>query len=133
MRHLLLSFALAFSFVIAAAGAQPQVTNPTAAYANQTVSNASYYLSQVNESGYLIFYPNLTQAYSDLFKAESAYNTSPATAVVYANKAVGEAAGEYARISDYRAESIIVMSASIAVLIVLLGRVARQVKRQKGK
>ncbi len=133
MRHLLLAFALAFSFAIAAAGAQSQVTNPTVAYANQTVSNAAYYLSQVNESGYLIFYPNLTQAYANLFKAESTYNTSPATAVVYANEAVSEAADEYARISSYRAESIIVMAASTIVLILLLGRVARQVKRQKAK
>lgn len=133
MRHSLLVFVVSLALVLATAGAQSQVTSPTVAYANLTVSNAAYYISQVNESGYLIFYPNLTQAYADLFKAESMYNTSPSTAVVYANKAVNEAASEYLRISGYRNESVIGMAALTAVFAVVLARVSRRVKRQAGK
>ena len=133
MRRLLLAFVLLLTLMLAGAKAQSQVNTPTVAYANQTVSNAAYYISQVNESSYLAFYPNLTQAYADLFKAESTYNTSPATAVIYANKAMSEAASEYARIGSYRSESIIAMAALTAVFAILIWRSARRVKRQRGR
>ena len=132
MRSVLLAFVLSFSFALAAAGAQSQFTNPTVAYANLTVNNAAYYISQVNESGYLIFYPNLTQAYADLFKAESTYNTSPITAVVYANKAVNEATSEYIRISSYKSESVVVMAAATIVLAIVIARTTRRI-RKSGK
>ncbi len=132
MKASLLAFALSVSFAIAVAGAQSQITNPTVAYANQTVSNAAYYISQVNESGYLIFYPNLTQSYSYLAKAQSLYNSSPAAAVIYANKATSEAVAQYARISSYKSESIVVMAAFTIFFALLLGRVMRPVGK-KGK
>ncbi|MDE1874354.1 MAG: hypothetical protein KGI04_04550 [Candidatus Micrarchaeota archaeon] len=131
MSRLLTAFVVSLFLAMAVAGAQTQINNPTIAYANETVSNAAYYLSQVNESGYLIFYPNLTQAYSDLFKAESTYNTSPSSAVVFANKAVDEANTEYQRISTYRSESAVVMVAFTIFFVLLLGRVARPVKKSK--
>jgi hypothetical protein len=131
MGRLLLAFVLSLSFVAAPAWAQSSFNSTTASYANETISNAAYYIEAVNESSYLVFYPNLTQAYADLFKAESLYNTSPATAVIYANKAVKEASGEYARISGYRDESAIAMAAIMIVLAVMIGRLARPVRKQR--
>ncbi|MCL5239170.1 MAG: hypothetical protein M1286_01705 [Candidatus Marsarchaeota archaeon] len=131
MSRPLAAFIVSLSLAIALAGAQTQINNPTVAYANQTVSNSAYYLSQVNESGYLVFYPNLTQAYSDLFKAESTYNTSPSTAVIFANKAVDEANTEYQRISAYRPEAVVVMAAFTVFFVLLLGRAARPVKKPR--
>jgi hypothetical protein len=133
MGRLLLAFVLSLSFVAAPAWAQSSFNSTTASYANETISNAAYYIEAVNESSYLVFYPNLTQAYADLFKAESLYNTSPATAVIYANKAVKEASGEYARISGYRNESAIAMAAITIVLAALIGRLAMPVRKQRGQ
>ena len=133
MRRSLLAFLVSFSLVLAAAGAQTQFNGTTVAYANETVANAAYYIQQVNESSYLIFYPNLTKAYADLFKAESVYNTSPSVAVVYANKAATEASHEYARISAYRDESFAAMAAVTVLFVVLLSLVSRRVDRHRKK
>jgi hypothetical protein len=131
MGRLLLAFVLSLSFAAAPAWAQSSFNSTTASYANETISNAAYYIETVNESSYLVFYPNLTQAYADLFKAESIYNTSPAVAVVYANKAIKEASDEYARISSYRNESAIAMAAITIILAALIGRLAMPVRKQR--
>lgn len=129
MKAMILAFLLSATLTIALSQAQSQVTNPTVQYANQTVSNAAYYLSQVNESGYLIFYPNLTQAYVNLLKAESIYNTSPASAVVLANKAVSEASTEYARIGTYKTESAVATGAFVVFFAFLLSRSTRRMQK----
>ena len=80
--RLLLQVAL-LSLALASAGvlAQQAASGFSAGYANATMARVSAYVESVNESGYLIFYPNLTQAYSYLDKAQAAYNKSPEAAV----------------------------------------------------
>jgi hypothetical protein len=106
----LLAIALATAVVPAQLGA-----GYSAAYANATISKVSAYVESVNESGYLAFYPNLTQAYSYLAKAEAAYNKSPDAAVAYANEAQSSAMAQYSAMGRYREVSFAVM----AVLAVL--------------
>jgi hypothetical protein len=87
---------LAISLMAAGAYAQQLgAANYTVSYANATVASASAYVESVNQSGYLIFYPNLTQAYAYLNKANAAYNTSPDAAVIYAQEARASAAVQY--------------------------------------
>lgn len=132
----ILKIALLLSLTATMAGAQSQLSNTSTEFANNSVSSAAYFLQQVNESGYLIFYPNLTQAYANLAMAQSLYNRSPASAIIYANKAVTEANAEYARISDYRDESMVVMAAFTIVFVLLLARVmrpARAARKRRSK
>ena len=116
MRLALVIALLATAVVAAGVSAQQLGANYTAGYANATLAGASSYIRTVNQSGYLIFYPNLTQAYGYLGKAEAAYNrSSPAEAVLYANEARASAEEQYQDIGAYRNESFAVM----AVLVVL--------------
>lgn len=131
MRHALLLFS--FFALLAVASAQSEIGTATRQAANQTISSAANYIELVNESSYLIFYPNLTQAYSDLAKAQNLYNTSPTSSVVYANKAAGEASAEYERISRYKSESIIVMLVLTALFALLLVILMRPVRNGTGK
>ncbi len=89
------------------AGISPQGYN--ALQANLTIQNVSSYVAMVNESSYLIFSPNLTQAYLYLGKAQQVYTTSPSTAVEYADLAKQSAGSAYSDISSYRSYSLLAM------------------------
>ncbi len=88
--------------------------------ANSTLANATYFVEQVNESAYLIFYPNLTQAYYYLNKSSAALNSSPDTSVAYANLAVSSAKSQYALIGKYRTVSAAVMALITAFFAMML-------------
>jgi hypothetical protein len=126
MRPLFLLFS--FFALFAIASAQAQIGATTKQTANQTLNTANSTLELVNESGYLIFYPNLTQAYADLSKAQSLYNTSPSGTIVFADKAMNEANAEYQRISGYRTYSMVAMLVFTVFFLVLLFRVIVPVK-----
>ena len=97
------------------------------ASANTTINNAITVLNEVNESGYLIFYPNLTQAYADLNKSMQVYNVSPSASEVLANRAEAEAQAQYQQINTYRQDSIGVMLFLTAILAYIVVIVARPV------
>lgn len=78
--------------------------------ANGILNQTSNYLGEVNESGYIIFYPNMTSPYSYLSDAYNALNASPDQAVAYANMSMGAAQEQYNRISAYKSESLVVMA-----------------------
>ena len=101
------------------------------AYANQTLVNATAQVNAVNESGYLIFYPNLTSAYADLQGAQEALNTSPTTTVALANRAVSEADAQYRLTGTYRNASAAIMVAFVLALALVLGKVMRPAKRSR--
>ncbi|MDE1768586.1 MAG: hypothetical protein KGH62_04400, partial [Candidatus Micrarchaeota archaeon] len=79
LKRSLVIIILAF-FAGLASAQQVSNSNYTVQQANATISQVTQYVNTVNESGYLIFEPNLTVAYRDLNKAISLYNTSPDTA-----------------------------------------------------
>lgn len=110
MRLLLQIALLAVALTAAGASAQQLGAVYSKAYANATLAGASAYVSSVNQSGYLVFYPNLTQAYAYLGKAQAAYNSSPAAAVLYADEARSSAEEQYGAMSGYRNLSFAMMA-----------------------
>ncbi len=126
------------AFVAGLASAQ-QVSNSnyTVQQANATISQVTQYVNTVNESGYLIFEPNLSAAYRYLNKAISIYNMSPNTAVIYADNAYASAHQEYISISYYRTASLPIMIAFTVAMTILLYRfmvpVSGKAKTGKGK
>ncbi len=120
---------LSFLGIALIAGAGIQISGIAAQSANQTLNDSIAFVNLVNESGYLIFSPNLTQAYSDLATAEKLYPASPSSAVVFANKAVEEANSEYVRINRYRNTSLVVMSALSLVFVLALAFLYKPVKQ----
>ena len=104
-------------------------TNYTSAYANHTINQTLGYINQVNESGYLIFYPNLASAYAYIQKAQQSATTSPDTAILYAGMATTQAQAEYSRISGYKTLSFWIMV--FLSLISLIWLFALMQKRRK--
>ena len=96
------------------------------------------YIGTVNQSSYIIFYPNLTGAYSALANAKSEYAANASAAYFYLDEAHERAATELARIYSYRADSLIVMgvlaAASAAALYVVMRapKVVVKGRRKKG-
>jgi len=132
MRYTFLLPLLCIVSLLAVAGAQTAVISaPSKAYANQTINQAAAAIEIVNESAYLIFYPNLTQAYADLSNAQSAYNTSTASVIFYASKAMQEANLQYQQLNTYRNVSIAVMLFFSLVFALLIIRVVRPVEQKR--
>lgn len=130
MKASLLFFCLVSITLIASAA---QITsNYSRQYANVTINHAIEYVNMVNESSYLLFYPNLTQAYSYLNTSLSLYNSSPADAVVFANKAVGQAMLQYNVINSYRQVSAAAMLLLTLLLLLLLHRLMAPVRKARG-
>ena len=112
-----LSFAVILMSLTFSLAAQ---TGNAIAEANSIINNATAYVNTVNQSGYLIFYPNLTKAYSYLNKSEQVYKSDPNAAVRDANLAMDSAKSQYERISAYRSTSFIVMAIATVVSFVLV-------------
>lgn len=72
----------------------------------------SGFISGVNGSGYLVFQPNLTSAYSYLEKAKNVSYGDPAAAYAYLNKALEAAHAQQGVLARYK-------DGSFAVLLVL--------------
>jgi hypothetical protein len=120
---LLLSIAL----ILPSSGAQVIGGGASKEFANQTINNAMSVIDAVNQSGYLLFYPNLTQAYAYLNRSMVLLNASPEASVLLANKAADDAMAQYSMISAYRQQSILAMLALTAVLALILSRLMRPV------
>ncbi len=107
-------------------GAGIGMQNYTVAQANQTIQNVSAYVQLVNQSAFLIFSPDLTQAHSYLGKAQVYYNSSPSLAVEYALMANASARNAYEAISAYRNYSFLAMLVFTGVVGFLLYVFARR-------
>jgi hypothetical protein len=101
----------------------------TAAQANQTLSNATAYVSIINESGYLVFYPNLAQAYSYLNESRQALNSSPSNSIVYADLALASAKSSYQKIGTYRGISLL----GTMVFTIIVGLILYRFMKPVGK
>jgi hypothetical protein len=84
------------------------------------LGSATAYVNYINESGYLIFSPNLTTAYNYLNKSSGMISTDPANAIAYANAARYGALQQYEKINSYRAYSIIGMAAFTVLMAAIL-------------
>lgn len=107
--------------------------NYTTAQADSYIYNASQYLQTVNESGYLIFTPNLGQAYGYLASAKRLNISNPSASVYYASEAYSSAEMEYARISYYRSISVPVVGIFTAVMALLLYHFMRPVEQRRAR
>jgi hypothetical protein len=112
-------FSIALSMAYASPGSYVGSQNYTVAYANSTINSTANYIETINQSGYLLFYPNLSKAYSYLEKARSIYTKSPSAAVAYANQAEASAREQYATIGQYRLYSLV----AAAIFTIAMGAI----------
>lgn len=125
LHSILFLFSLLAVFALASA---MSVSNTTPHLANQTLNHAIAVVALVNESSYLIFYPDLAQAYADLGRAQSLYNASPESSIVFANKAIAEANAQYQIISSHRNQAVVAMLVLTAIFAIMLSRLMKPVR-----
>jgi hypothetical protein len=117
-----LAILIFLSISLAALAAQSQVSQAqyTQQQANSIINNVTAYVSMVNQTGYLVFEPNLTAAYEYLNLSEGNLTTNPDLAVRYAYSAYASAQLQYEYAKRYEsAEFPIVVLFTIAMLILL--------------
>lgn len=90
------------------------------AEANANFTSALSYVNYVNQSGYLVFSPNLTAAYSDLNRSAGLLNSSPARSINYSQAARQIATKQFSRINSYKAYSIAAVAAFTLIMAALL-------------
>ena len=114
---------LYFVFVSAQHG-KSTVSFATIGASNGTINiaiNETYaYIQLVNESGYLIFSPNLTQAYNYYYRAVNLSANDPDTAVTLLAQAKQSASQQQQLIYGYRDTSFIVMAVLTVVSALIL-------------
>ena len=109
---LLFSFLLTYSF--SGSSTDSSIVSPSL---NQSINQTAQYLMTVNESGYLIFQPNLTQAYGYYSKAVNLSAKDPAQAQQLLNQARASASAQELKLQQYKGTSFTVM----AILTILSG------------
>ncbi len=124
-RKLLLSFIfsfLIFSFIFSnTTSITTQSYNKT--QAQKIINQSISYINTVNQSGYLIFNPNLSQAYAYLNRAEQTVNSSPDTSVSYAYNAKYSAYSALQNIrkySEYAFASVFIITVFFGILLYVL-------------
>ncbi len=105
--------------------------NYTAEDANISIHQAEQYVNSINQSGYLIFYPNLSQAYSYINTAKRVYLDSPSSAVLYAEKAKASAKAAYDEIDVYRRASLLLMIVFTLVVAIALNKFMRPINKKR--
>lgn len=91
--------------------------------AEQIINQSINYINTVNQSSYLIFNPNLTQAYAYLNRAEQTLNSSPNISVSYAYTAQSSANTALQNIrknSEYAFAGIFIITVFFGILLYLL-------------
>ncbi len=124
-------------FLLAGGGALAHAYNftlPRGAPSNfsATFNSTLSYISTVNRSAYLVFYPNLTAAYGELYMARENYSTDAPLAYSHIANARTDAASQLARIDSYRPLALgamVVLSAAAAAWLYVVMRRYRGVAK----
>ncbi|MCL4365491.1 hypothetical protein M1590_04170 [Candidatus Marsarchaeota archaeon] len=105
----------------------------TSVQANATINSTANYINSINESGFLLFQPNLTNSYAYLNLAIKLRNSSPNTAVLYAQEARSAAEQQYQNMRYYSGWSILVMGVLALLFLFMLIRLGIPVKKKRKK
>lgn len=98
-----------------------------------SINSTRSYVDMVNQSAYLIFYPNLTAAYGYLDSAVNVSRTNPAYAQVLLGRARESARIQLAAIDGYRTWSFYILAAASVLFAVLLERLMRPKPSRKAR
>lgn len=130
---LALAIAVSIALVSLALASSISSQNYTVEQANATINNAYSYVNSVNQSGFLVFQPNLGAPYKYLSNATSIYKSAPGAAILDAEIAQSLARQQYSSMSSYKGASLVVMVLVTALLAIVLAKVMMPVKRRKGR
>lgn len=115
----------------ASAGVVISPAGATLSQANASYANASAYVTMVNGSSYLIFYPNLSRSYAYLKTAGALIQSGASGASIEdSQQALYSAQAEYSRINSYRKVSLVIMLLITGILALVLYAYMKPVERK---
>lgn len=124
---ILLPLALIIPLGWASTGPFPGMSLPAA------INYTSSFISAVNGSGYLIFQPNLTLAYSYLEKAKNVSSGDPAAAYAYLNKALEAARMQQGAMARYKGDAFTILLVLMVISAFFLYWFSKPVSRPPRK
>ena len=120
VKYLLIGMAILAMLVFYTLVAHAQTPTISSGNLGQAINSTASFINKVNQSGYLLFYPNLTQAYHYLDIAK----TQPANSTAYAYSLLAQARSsaqsQLNAMNAYKTYSLYATVASAVVLAVLL-------------
>jgi hypothetical protein len=99
--------------------------------ANATLVNATAYVKSINQSAYLLFYPNLSESYKYLGMARSTSQNSPSYSIYYSGLAVSSANASYSMVNSYRYLSLLAVTIFTIAMAILLYKFMKPVKKKR--
>lgn len=100
--------------------AQAQNTSISNISINKSINDTASYINSVNQSGYLIFYPNMTGAYNYLQLARNESSINPQYSYLLLSKARGSASEQQEMIDRYKKDSLYALVLSSIILVFML-------------
>ena len=97
---------------------------------NTTINSTLAYVNKVNQSAYLLFYPNLAPAYNDINKAINVSKTNPAYAYTLLGDATSSADNQLNLINGYMDISFFVLVVIALLLTFLLYKLMKPGKKR---
>ncbi len=127
MIYIVLGLALLSSTVLSSGAYLNGATNITAA-----INSTRQYLDRINESAYLVFYPNLNYAYNALNESMNVSHTNVTKAFALLQLATASAANAQNRLYQYSTMSFYVLAiVSVALAIMLYSLMKKSNKKRR--
>ncbi len=127
-KHIMLGMAIFAMLIFYSYLAHAQVPTINVSTINQSINSTAAYINMVNQSGYLIFYPNLTQAYSYLNQARNQSQMNQPYAYDLLAKARSSAQLQQESIDKYKSESLYILIIFAFLLAILMYVLMRPMK-----
>lgn len=95
------------------------------------INSTAAFINRVNQSGYLVFYPNLTGAYANLNLAKNESQVNPPFAYQLLAKARSSAQSQEDAINQYKGDSLYVLVILAILLVILLYLLMKPIKSSR--
>ncbi len=120
MRYIILGMATIAMLLFYPATIHAQGSSISGGDLGSAINSTASFINMVNQSGYLIFYPNLTQAYSYLNLAKQDSQSNPGYSYLLLTRAKASAQAELNSIDQYRSDSLYILVIFAILLAILL-------------
>jgi len=113
--------------------AYAQSYSPESMNLSSAINSTKAYLQSVNTSSYLIFYPDLKVAYSDLYLAMNQSFSNQSRAFALLNESMTSASAEQSRLNGYKNESAYILGGITVALGLALYVLMKPVRGRSGR
>ena len=131
IRYIVIGMAIFAMLIFYSISAHAQNSSVANSNLTSAINSTEQFIEKVNQSGYLIFYPNLTKAYSDLNVAKNQATVNPAFSYQLLAEAKNSAQSQENSIYQYKTDSLYVLMVITISLIIVLYVLMKPIKVAK--